>query len=361
MKCKSTISDVTRAYVLLLGKEKKYSCRVIAKKAKISKSSVSLILRENGKRKDYLKRDNKIGRPHKLTERDRRKLIRTIQTLRQEDPNFTVKQLLAESGLISRPVSYRTIYREVKSAGFNFLPARKKGVLTSRDRKKRKAFAKQCKKILSAKPNFFSRDIAFYLDGVSFVHKTQPLTDALAPKGRVWRKRRESLQVTAKGSKNLAGGKRLHLLVAISHNNGVVLVEEYEKMTGTNFARFVRNQFPVLFSRKRGRKWFVMDNDPSQRSLAARKAIKKECCELFCIPPRSPHLNPIENMFHLVKKQLECQVRDRHIIRETWQEFKSRVKKTLYNVPVDYVNNIITSMPRRIHAVVKADGFRTKY
>ena len=81
MKYNSTISDVTRAYVLLLiGKEKKYSCRVIAKKANISKSSVSLILRENGKRKHYLKRDNKIGRPHKLTERDRRKLINKIHS-----------------------------------------------------------------------------------------------------------------------------------------------------------------------------------------------------------------------------------------------------------------------------------------
>ena len=106
-----------------------------------AKSSVSLILRENGK-KHYLKRDNKIGRPHELTERDRRKLIRSIQTLRHEDPNFPVKQLLAESGLLSQEVSYRTIYREVKSAGFQFLPACKKGVLTSRDRQKRKAFAR---------------------------------------------------------------------------------------------------------------------------------------------------------------------------------------------------------------------------
>ena len=106
---------------------------------------------------------------------------------------------------------FTTIYREVKSAGFQFLPARKKGVLTSRDRIKRKAFAKECNKILSAKPNFFSRDIAFYLDRVSFVHKTQPLSDALAPKGRVWRKRTEGLQVTEKGCKNLAGGKRLHI------------------------------------------------------------------------------------------------------------------------------------------------------
>jgi hypothetical protein len=36
----------------------------------------------------------------------------------------------------------------------------------------------------------------------------------------------EGLQLSAKGSKNRAGGKRLHLLVVISHNNGVVLVEE---------------------------------------------------------------------------------------------------------------------------------------
>ena len=37
------------------------------------------------------------------------------------------------------------------------------------------------------------------------------------------------------------------------------------------------------------------------------------------------------------------------------------VIKTLYNVPVEYVNNLITSMPRRIDAVAKADGHRTKY
>ena len=126
------------------------------------------------------------------------------------------------------------------------------------------------------------------------------------------------------------------------------MVEEYEKMTGRYFAWFVRNKFPVLFSRKRGRKWFFMDNDPSQRSVAARKAIEKECCELFCIPARSPDLNPIENMFHIAKKGLERQVIDSQIVRETWQEFKSRVIKTLHYIPVDYVDNIITSVPKQI-------------
>jgi hypothetical protein len=91
----------------------------------------------------------------------------------------------------------------VRAAGFDYLPARKKGVLTSRDCTKRKAFAQQCKKILSTMPGFFWSNIAFYLDEVSFDYKTQPLSDALAPRGRVWRRKSEGLQLTAKDLKTL--------------------------------------------------------------------------------------------------------------------------------------------------------------
>ena len=81
----------------------------------------------------------------------------------------------------------------------------------------------------------------------------------------------------------------------------------------------------------------------------------------YFVSQRDLQTNPIENMFHIVKKQLDAQVRDSQIVRETWEQFKTRVIKTLYNVSVDYVNNIITSMPKRIYAVLQADGFRTKY
>jgi hypothetical protein len=94
--------------------------------------------------------------------------------------------LVAHSRLLSRHSSYRTFYREVKAAGFDYLPACRKGVLRSRDRTQRKAFAQQCKKILSTKPGFFWRNIAFYSDRVSSVYKTQPLSDALDPRGCVY-------------------------------------------------------------------------------------------------------------------------------------------------------------------------------
>ena len=93
----------------------------------------------------------------------------------------------------------------------------------------------------------------------------------------VWRKR-EGLLLTTKGTKDLAGGKRLHLLVAIAHGKGVICAEPYVKMDGPYFARFIRNHFPILFdiAKRNGNenlKLFVMDNDPSQMSAIARKAL----------------------------------------------------------------------------------------
>ena len=66
-------------------------------------------------------------------------------------------------------------------------------------------------------PGFWTNEVGFYLDGVSFVYKHNPLAGAVSPKARVWRKKSEGLKITAKGSKDLAGGKRLHMMVAIAY------------------------------------------------------------------------------------------------------------------------------------------------
>jgi hypothetical protein len=157
----------------------------LLKKPKYLIVSLFSYLRGKVQRNQDLKTCKKIGRPKMLSDRYRRKLIRIIKALRNKHPNFTVKHLLGHCRLLSLHISCRTFYREVKAAGFDYSPARKKGVLTSRDRMKRKAFAQQCKKILSTKPGFFWPNIAFYSDGVSSVYKTQPISDALAPRGRV--------------------------------------------------------------------------------------------------------------------------------------------------------------------------------
>ena len=221
--------------------------------------------------------------------------------MREINVNFTLKELIRFSGLECSNTSYATFYREIKGAGFKFLNPRKKGVLNRHDRSNRYKFARKCKRILRMKPNLFHSNISFYLDGVSFVFKRKRMHDAIVPKGKIWRSRSEELRLTSKGSKDLPGGKRLHFLVAIAFNR-VILAKEYEHMSGQYFSTFVRTNLSKVFEDAKEQKWFVMDNDPSQRSKASKKAINESGATLFAIPPRSPDLNPIENLFHIVKK-----------------------------------------------------------
>ena len=206
--------------------------------------------------------------------------------------------------------------------------------------------------------------MAFYLDGVSFVYKTNPLSTATQPKARVWRLKSEGLNVTGKGSKDLAGGKRLHVLVAISYNKGVILHHVYEKMNGKFFASFVRDKFPMCFERagrRDRRRLFVMDNDPSQVSKAAKLALKDIGAELHEIPARSPCVNPIENIFHVVRTNLEEEAIRLQIERESFEDFTRRVMRCLDSIDPEVINRTISSMPKRMEQIIASKGARIKY
>ena len=268
-----------RALVLFLNHENSYSQRKIASIVKISKSSVFDIIKKANKRNKRIvdERKSKGGRPRLLSERDRRRLKRAVKKLRQSDPNFSVMEIVKASGINMKCASYRTFLRYIRTLGYGYYNSRRKGVLTAKDLKKRKKFAREA---LKKEDDYWTKEIAFYLDGVSFVYKGNPLSDVIKPKGRIWRKRSEGLQLSTKGSKELAGGKRLHLLVAISYGHGVIYAEPYEKMSGAYFARFIRRKFPNLFEiAGKGEKdslVFLMDNDPSQTSAKAKRACVRQ-------------------------------------------------------------------------------------
>ena len=353
-----------RALVLLLNREKCYSQRKIASIVNISKSSVfDIIKKANGSNQAVVhERKSKGGRPQLLSKRDKRRLKRAIKKLRQSDPNFSVMEIVRASGINMNCASYRTFLRYVRKLGYGYYNSRRKGVLTEKDLRKRKKFAREA---LKKDDDYWTKDIAFYLDGVSFVYKGNPMSDVIQPKGRIWRKRSEGLQLTTKGSKDLAGGKRLHLLVAISHGHGVICAQSYEKMSGAYFARFIRRQFPNLFEiagkMENDSLVFVMDNDPSQTSAKAKRALRSVNASMHVIPARSPDLNPIENLFNIARKQINAEVKDKNITNETWDDFVSRVTRNIWSVPKDYINKTIASMPVRLKNVIKKKGYRTKY
>ena len=145
------------------------------------------------------------------------------------------------------------------------MQARKKGFLKKIDLKNRRVFARKMKNEFPR--HVWTNDIAFYLDETAFAYKRNPLDQALAPKGRVRRKRSEGLAPgsTAKGRKTGTGGRMVKLMVAISFDKGVVICKAYEKLDGCYFAGFIDQDFDNMFAvaDKGAQRLWVQDGDPS--------------------------------------------------------------------------------------------------
>ena len=155
------------------------------------------------------------------------------------------------------------------------------------------------------------------------------MDQAKAPKSLVWRKKNEGLikGCTSKENKAGHGGKVASFFVAISLAKGIYYCKHYEKLSGTIFAEFIENNFIDIFksSCNPAGNVFVLDSDPSQNSKAAKTALEKIGAVQFSIPPRSPDLNPIENVFNLVEKKLVMQSNiplQKRLIQGLWKELK---------------------------------------
>jgi len=169
-------------------------------------------------------------------------------------------------GRTERGPCLSSFYRACEKQGFRWTPIARKGVLSAEDKKARVKFARE---MLTKGPGFWKR-VCFFLDCASFLYKKNPEDEAKTPRGRVWMKKEERLEMSGKGKNIGVGGKLLHLCVAISYGRGVVICHPYDKMTGPNFSRIVEKFFRrCAFRRSRH---FVQDNDPAQNSRLAKEA-----------------------------------------------------------------------------------------
>ena len=104
-----------------------------------------------------------------------------------------------------------------------------------------------------------------------------------------------------------------------------------------------------------------MDSDPSQRSRPARKALDDIEAELLELPPRCADVHCIENAFNFVKGYLDDEAIEQNITKESFDQFTTRVLRAFNNIPIDYIDKLISSMTHRIAAVLACNDHRTKY
>ena len=80
----------------------------------------------------------------------------------------------------------------------------------------------------------------------------------------------------------------------------------------------------------------ILDNLSSHKATAAREAIEAVGASVIFLPPYSPDLNPIENIFAKVK-QLIRKLRPR-----CWDEIVDAVEKALRQITLDDIKNAMT-------------------
>ena len=199
MVCHKQICAEIRAYIKLNCKD---SVKDLMNATGVSRKQIYRIKGEAlGEKSSPPCRKGVGGRPPKLTTYDVRRIVREVIRLRGIFPNWTAKQLMAETGISN--VHVRTVRRVLNRCGYHYLQTIKKGLMTAKDRRGRVKIGKTILKNYSS--DVWIKDVAFYFDGVNFVFKRNPKGHALCPRGRVWRRRNEGLDpgCIAKGRKEV--------------------------------------------------------------------------------------------------------------------------------------------------------------
>jgi hypothetical protein len=102
---------------------------------------------------------------------------------------------------------------------------------------------------------------------------------------------------------------------------------------------------------------FQHDNDPKHTSRVAQNYLQNQQYEVLDWSSQSPDMNPIENLWQLVKKGLY----DRIDRASSLDDLFELVKEEWEKIPLVEMQKLVHSMPRRCKAVLKSNGGSTKY
>ena len=101
---------------------------------------------------------------------------------------------------------------------------------------------------------------------------------------------------------------------------------------------------------------FMHDGAPCHKSKVVQQFLNSQHINVLDWPGNSPDLNPIENLWALLKtkvsqRQPSCLEEMRKVIKEVW----------VHELSPDYCLNLVSSMQRRLQEVIKNKGGHTKY
>ncbi|CAK9820118.1 Transposable element Tcb1 transposase [Anthophora quadrimaculata] len=315
------------------------STRKTAKNCSVSQSTVQRI------RKKYCKSIllNVGGRPKKLSPQNER-----FVTSGEASSAIMAAKLLKEDTNIQ--ISQWTAQRTLKGAEFRSIKKKKKPMLSKKNIKRRLEFAKKYR-------NWTTTD----WERVIWSDKTK--INRICSDGMSWcwiRKNERLKPRHVKQTLKHGGGSLMFWgcltafgVGSLHRINGIMNQYLYKDILQDHLVDAVEN---MPFEEKNV--IFMHDRDPKHTAKSVKNWLSTKKFSVLDWPAQSPDLNPIENLWGLLKRRL----RDSYDSQPTSiTDLYNRIQEQWEQISPDYCKKLVESMPKRISAVLQAKGLWTKY
>ena len=337
MECSQVISIEKRAQVVILIEEGYTQCE-IARRLQMNQSSVSRIAKKQ-KEVGTVRNLKRTGRPRKSNERDDKMLKRAVT----KNPFVTSAVLKSEFPHIS--LSSRSIRRRLSvDLGLVAHKPCKKPLLSKKNIKDRLNFCKKYKHWSKEdwRRVMFSDESTFLQFGVFQKYVRRPVNSRFDPKFMIR---------TVKHSPSLM------VWAAFSyHGRGPIqFIEPGTTVNAKSYLNIIQNKLPVHMAIHQC-SIYQQDGATCHQAGIVRKWLRDSRIDVLDWPGNSPDINPIENLWTLVKKKVQLRRPDsildlKHAIRSVW----------VLDVNKSLCEKLIDSLPTRINLILKARGQPIKY
>ena len=282
------------------------------------------------------------GAPRKTSSRTDTLLKREVML----NPSISAASLKKTHPDILQNLTIRTIrHRLQKDLGLPTRRAAKKPLLTTAMKKKRLEFCQKYKDWTSEdwKKVMFSDESTFRLvRGESRTVRRPRGVSRFDPRYTVKTiKHPDSVMVWGAFS----GGKG---------RVGLYFLPKNVTMKGSNYIDVLKEHLLSFWSIHECN-YFMHDGAPAHRSKVVKKFLADTEIEILDWPGNSPDLNPIENVWNVMKNKVQAS-KPTNI-----KDLQEALKRLWINMDASYFAKLAESMPKRLQMVIKNKGNMSKY
>lgn len=327
------------------------SQRYIASKIQKSQSTVARTLRRlQLNNEGSTVANTRTGRPSKLDDRAQRRLVRKVK----ENPFQTLEELSTPSK--SGTQLHKTTTRRVlKNNGIRSFKPIQKPYLSAIHQKKRLQWAKDLhNSMLHTQhgncPTIYTDESSFEVGkDYSSSYCKRGINEGMLP---------QHLKPSFK-----SGRSTLSVWGAISyqHKGPLFVIPKGQRMNGEFYRNNVLGPIGVPFYQKHveesGAAVWQQDSAPCHTAKATKDYMESKGLHIMDWPPQSPDLNPIENIWGIMKQNIS---KRRHKVT-TLPQMEQAVKEEWDNITQEEIQKVIDSMGERVDKLISVKGASLHY